>query len=145
MSCGGLPWRFHEGKLQVLLIEQFSGTNRWGIPKGHMHDGETFEQCALREIHEEAGIDVILGQRLPDVGTAFRDEDKTVMTWLAQPVGSDVPRHDDPNSEVADARWFDVGALPFIHVYQQPLVARAVKMLTEAIDDVNAAIERIKR
>jgi len=128
-SCGGLPVRRREGKVEVLLIKQFAHKDSWGIPKGHMHEGETQEQCAIREIREEAGVEVKLGQRLPDVGTVFRDEDKTVVSWLTEVVGSDEPRHDDPDSEVADARWFDINALPTLHVYQRPLIAAAVDIL----------------
>ena len=94
-----------------------------------MHDGETYEQCALREILEESGVKVRLLERLPDVGTTFRDEEKTVISWLAEPTGNEEPHHDDPDSEVADARWFGIDALPIIHVYQRPLIATAVGVL----------------
>jgi hypothetical protein len=29
---------------------------RWDLPKGHMEEGETSEECALREVTEECGI-----------------------------------------------------------------------------------------
>jgi 8-oxo-dGTP pyrophosphatase MutT (NUDIX family) len=135
-SCGGLPWRLREGKLEVLLIKQFAHKDSWGIPKGHMHEGETAEQCALREVREEAGVEIVLGPRLPDVGTAFRDEDKTVVSWLGRPVGSEEPRHDDPDSEVADARWFNVDGLPPIHLYQRPLIAAAIDILSKTLERV---------
>jgi 8-oxo-dGTP pyrophosphatase MutT (NUDIX family) len=129
VSCGGLPVRRRGGRIEILLIKQFAHKDSWGIPKGHMHEGETHEQTALREIREEAGIEVRLLQRLPDVGTTFHDEDKTVISWLAEPVGSDKPCHDDPDSEVADARWFGIDVLPVVHVYQRPLIAAAVDVL----------------
>ena len=30
---------------------------RWDLPKGHVDDGETNMECALRELHEETGIE----------------------------------------------------------------------------------------
>jgi 8-oxo-dGTP diphosphatase len=128
-SCGGLPARRRNGRIEVLLIKQFAHKDSWGIPKGHQHEGEALEDCAKREIREEAGVQVTLGQRLPDVGTVFRDEDKTVVSWLCTVVGNEEPRHDDPDSEVADARWFRIDELPTIHVYQRPLIAAAVDIL----------------
>lgn len=130
VSCGGLPVRKRpDGKHEVLLIKQFAHKDSWGIPKGHMHEGETQEACAMREVREESGVAVTLGQRLPDVGTVFRNEDKTVVSWLCTVVGSEEPRHDDPDSEVADARWFHIDALPTLHVYQRPLIAAAIDLL----------------
>ncbi len=32
---------------------------RWDLPKGHREDGESFEQCAAREVCEECGLDAV--------------------------------------------------------------------------------------
>ncbi len=129
-SCGGVIWRQREGSLELLLIKQFANKDRWGIPKGHQHRGETLTECALREIREETGVEVTLGERLVDVGTVYRDEDKTVVSYLSQPVNPHAePSATGPDSEVADARWFPVSALPEIHIYQRPLITAAVERL----------------
>jgi|SRR5579871_1040403 len=129
-SCGGLPVRKRaDGKFEILLIKQFAHKDSWGIPKGHQHEKESLEECAKREVREEAGVMVELGQRLPNVGVTMRGEDKTVISWLCTVVGSEEPRHDDPDSEVADARWFHIDALPTIHQYQRPLIAAAIDLL----------------
>ena len=137
-SCGGVIWRSKGGKLEVLLVKQFANKERWGIPKGHVNSGETLEQCAVREIREEAGVNTVLGVRLPDVAVTYKNEDKTVVSWTATCVGNDVPKHDDPDSEVADARWFDVAELPEIIVYQRPLLSRAVSLLFDTLENGNA-------
>lgn len=130
-SCGAVAWHVNEGQLELLLIKQFKHKDSWGIPKGHMNEGESFEECALREVREETGVAVKLGRRLPDCGTYFKNEDKTVVSYLATPVGSHEPAHDDPDNEVADARWINVDNLPKIHVYQQPLIVKAIELLRE--------------
>lgn len=129
-SCGGVIWRSVGGQFELLLVKQFANKERWGIPKGHVHKGESLEECAIREVREEAGVQISLGPRLPDVAVTYKNEDKTVVSWLSTCVGNDEPRHDDPDSEVADARWFNITALPELIVYQRPLVAAAVEMLT---------------
>jgi 8-oxo-dGTP pyrophosphatase MutT (NUDIX family) len=128
-SCGGVVWRVRDGRYELLLVKQFANSNRWGVPKGHQHEGESLEQTAKREIREEAGVEVELSERLQDTFIAYGDEDKTVCVWLAHVVGNDEPRHDDPDSEVADARWFPIDSLPDIMVYQRPLIASAVNVL----------------
>lgn len=129
-SCGAVTWRLVDGKVEVLLIKQFAHKDRWGIPKGHTNEGETLEACAVREVKEEAGVDVALELRLPDCFVSNKVEDKTVVSWLAKPVGSHDPNHNDPDSEVADARWFPVDALPEIMMYQRELLTAAVDLLT---------------
>lgn len=129
-SCGAVVWRINEGKLELLLIKQFAHKDSWGIPKGHVHEGESLEECALREVREETGVNVKLGTRLPDCTANLKNENKTVVSFLAVPVGSHEPLHDDPDSEVADARWIPVDALPKLVVYQQSLLATAIEALT---------------
>lgn len=48
---------FYRGKqIEYLLLH----STYWGFPKGHIESGEDERQTALREIHEEAGLAVIL-------------------------------------------------------------------------------------
>ena len=68
-----------------------------------------------------------LGERLADVVAKTRDEKKLVVTDLARVVGPDEPMHNDPDSEVADARWFDVEALPDMIAYQRPVIAEGIQ------------------
>ena len=45
----------HNPKQNKILIVQSRG-NLWGFHKGSFNTGETFEECALRELTEETGI-----------------------------------------------------------------------------------------
>jgi len=54
-TAGGIVFRRTKAsKLQILLIQD--AKDRWTIPKGHIEEGETAQETALREIGEEAGI-----------------------------------------------------------------------------------------
>lgn len=53
-TAGGVIFRRHHGKIQILLIQD--AKKRWTIPKGHIEEGETAKQTAEREIGEEAGL-----------------------------------------------------------------------------------------
>lgn len=50
---------------QFLLIQE-GGTARglWGLAGGHLNEGETLEQGAIREAREEAGVDIELEEKL---------------------------------------------------------------------------------
>lgn len=51
-GCGVLVLR-DEPEPSFLLMKH---ARRWDLPKGHLDDGETDEECALRELREETGI-----------------------------------------------------------------------------------------
>lgn len=37
----------------------------WDMPKGHVEEGETLEQCALREVQEETGLEhLVIGEKI---------------------------------------------------------------------------------
>lgn len=135
-SCGALVWRIAEEKLQFLLIKQFAHKDSWGVPKGHIDEGETIEQCAVREVKEETGIDIALGARLQNVVVPLKKEIKTVVTFLAQQVGDASPKVDDPDCEVVDVKWFATDRLPTIHFYQRELIDSALDMLTKHLKHV---------
>ena len=66
-SCGAVVFTRINNEITYLLIQNLGGT--YGFPKGHVEQGETEEQTALREIFEEVGLRVEL---YPD----FRREDE---------------------------------------------------------------------
>jgi bis(5'-nucleosidyl)-tetraphosphatase len=43
------------------------------LPKGHLELGESPEQAALREVEEETGVHVVLGERLGETRYVFTD------------------------------------------------------------------------
>lgn len=55
VQYAALPWRRHQGVLQILLITT-RGTRRWIVPKGWPEAELSPPQCAAREALEEAGV-----------------------------------------------------------------------------------------
>ncbi len=55
-SCGVVLYRRTANEIEYLLLKQAGDT--WSVPKGHMEQGETEVETALREVWEEAGIKV---------------------------------------------------------------------------------------
>ena len=54
-TAGGVIYRFSKaGGLEILLVADHF--DRWTIPKGHIEEGETAQEAAIREIGEEAGV-----------------------------------------------------------------------------------------
>lgn len=54
-TSGGIIFRHgKKGNIEILLIQD--AKDRWTIPKGHIEEGETAQETAVREIGEEAGL-----------------------------------------------------------------------------------------
>lgn len=74
----------------------------WSLPKGKLDPGETFEQAAVREVHEEAGLRVELGEELTEVRYEdHKGRPKLVRYWLMHVVDGEFAQND----EVDELRW----------------------------------------
>ncbi len=93
-----------------LLLVHHEEADRWVLPGGCGHRGETFRETARRELREEAGIEATYD------GLALRS-DVTLRcgpteTWGVLPAFAAEAKTtdltvDDPDGEISDARWFD--------------------------------------
>jgi 8-oxo-dGTP diphosphatase len=98
-AAGGLVVRDGE----ILLVHR-PRYDDWTFPKGKAEDGETDEDCALREVLEETGLQCRLGA---EAGVTeyvdSKDRPKRVRWWLMEPVQGDFVAND----EVDEVRWVE--------------------------------------
>ncbi len=74
----------------------------WSLPKGKAEPDESDEACALREIEEETGLRVELGEELAT--TRYIDSKgrpKRVRWWRMTPLSGEFT----PSDEVDELRW----------------------------------------
>lgn len=77
---------------KVLMEREISrnGDRFWAFPKGHMEDGETEEETAIREVKEEVGLDVKIIDKKSIDNNYFLHNGKVlkrVIQFIAKPVG----------------------------------------------------------
>ena len=59
-QSAAIPFRWHEGRVEVLLITSSSG-KRWIIPKGIVEKDLSPAESAAQEAIEEAGVEGVVG------------------------------------------------------------------------------------
>ncbi len=102
-AAGGVPCRTTtDGTLEVLLVHR-AQYDDWTIPKGKVEPGETDEECAVREVEEEAGLRCRLGSELPTIRWNDRfGRPKVARYWRMElEVGSSA----SPQHEVDEVAW----------------------------------------
>ncbi|WP_298989075.1 NUDIX domain-containing protein [uncultured Pseudokineococcus sp.] len=109
-AAGALVWRLRSGRLQVALVHR-PAYDDWSFPKGKLDPGESAVGAAVREVAEETGLRVVLGQPLPAaryvLGGSGDRVVKHVAYWAAPAPAGGLPRPPRPR-EVDRTEWVDV-------------------------------------
>ena len=137
VSAGGVVCRWdRQEALEVVLCGRRS-PSVWALPKGTPEDGETLEETALREVHEETGLEV---QLLEPIGTTeywFAEGvggplyHKKVHFYLMAATGGSMSLHDPEFDEV---HWFpeDQALKAMTHQNEAKIVRKALLLLRRA-------------
>jgi ADP-ribose pyrophosphatase YjhB (NUDIX family) len=119
---------------RVLLIRRGQPPllGEWSLPGGILECGETLREGTLREVREETGLVVEVGEMLGVYERVIRSEDARVryhyvlIDFLCRPVAGELKAA----SDAADAEWFSREELP------------ALKLAYDANDVVRKGLER---
>jgi 8-oxo-dGTP diphosphatase len=119
-AAGGVVVR--DGRVAVVHRPKYDD---WSLPKGKLHAGERWEDAALREVHEETGLECELGEELaPTRYRDPRDRPKVVRYWRMTPRAGAFT----PNAEVDQLRWEarDDALALLTHAHDRELVSSAL-------------------
>ena len=102
-AAGGVVTRAAAGGSLEYLVVHRPRYDDWSLPKGKVEPGESLPDTARREVAEEAGVLVELGDALPTSTYADRHgRPKTVHYWRMTVVGTTTW---EPGEEVDETRW----------------------------------------
>ena len=111
IGVGVLLWRDR----QLLLGERVmpDGSQRWQFPGGHIEPGESVSGCALRELHEETGIEMSSPVQVAFTDKPFRVSGRRYITLF---VSGQCPQGVDAENREPDKcrgwQWFHYDRLP---------------------------------
>ncbi|MBW3015595.1 NUDIX domain-containing protein [Candidatus Woesearchaeota archaeon] len=126
-SCSAIIYKRDDNKIKYLLVKhEKQGGGHWSFPKGHVEEGETEEQTALREIKEETGLEpfIVVGFRKTiSYIDHIKNEDKTVVFFLARSDSTDSKCLDG----IADTKWlsFELALETLSHDQAKELLRKA--------------------
>ena len=105
----------------------------WSLPKGHIEEGETPEQAAIREVAEETGITSSITKSLGIIDFWFmaggKRIHKTVHHFMFTEVGGTLAAQE---SEVDEVSWFPLEEIVERLAYpdEKKLIARSAEITT---------------
>lgn len=128
-SAGGVLVRRTRGQVMVAAIRpQGRSETVWALPKGLVGPGESTEEAALREVHEETGVEGRSLGKLGDIRYVYTRRwgerpgervFKVVSFFLVRAVrgrlGDIAP---EMSVEVAEARWLPLDEAPRLLAYK---------------------------
>ena len=105
-SCGGIIFYKTKQNTKILLVKNNNG-RYWSFPKGHIEDGETEQETAIREIKEETGLDVTLVNNFREISEycPFGKIRKRVVFFLARAFTDNVKIQEE---EIDSYIWVDL-------------------------------------
>ena len=131
LAVDAVVFGVREQSLHVLLIRRKIPPHqgRWALPGGFVLDGESLEQAVQRELHEETNVSIHYLEQLYTFGDPGRDPRFRVVSVsyfaLVPPDQFSIAGATD----AAEARWYDVKALPKLAFDHRDIVSYAVERL----------------
>jgi diadenosine hexaphosphate hydrolase (ATP-forming) len=95
-----------DGRVLLVKTRNLKGELLWTFPKGHVEEGETVREAALREVEEETGYRCRITKPICTARYRFQREGRTIhkrVQWFWMEAGSRLGKPD--GAEIAAVRW----------------------------------------
>ena len=119
-----------EGVSILLIKRRFEPFQKsWALPGGLVHNDESLEQAAHRELQEEAGIDVDYLEQLYTFGKPGRDPRNRVISVAYFGLVKPELYHVTAQTDAEDVGWFNIKKLPRLAFDHKKILESALKRL----------------
>jgi 8-oxo-dGTP diphosphatase len=129
-------------KLHLLLIKRLAKPyeHRYALPGGFVHEDESLDVAAIRELREETGVDKVYLEQLYTFGDLKRDPRGRVVTVAYYAL---VPHEQSlqAGTDASDAAWFPLDDLPSLAFDHRKIADYAHQRLRNKLDYTNVGFE----
>ena len=141
-----LKWRFIE-KFQIItagggLIR--NGANeilmifrrgKWDLPKGKIDDGETIEECAVREVQEETGLsEISILDKLTVTYHTYSEKNKFILKeshWFIMNYHGFETAIPQLEEQITEIRWVSVESMKPYFENTYPIIQEIIEQFTQ--------------
>ena len=116
VDCVVFGLDLEEAELKVLLVRRKGDTfqGRWALPGGFIHEDESLEDAARRELKEESGLTNVYLEQLYTFGKPRRDPRERVISVAYFALVKSRGANLKADTDVSDAAWFPASKLPHV-------------------------------
>ena len=100
------------GDLLLVRRGQAPAAGQWSVPGGRVEGGETMAQATAREVVEETGVTVVVGEPIGWVERIGQDHHHVIVDFRATAVEPGAPLR--PGDDATEAAWVPLGEVPEI-------------------------------
>lgn len=92
---------------KILMVQEANEKyyGQWNFPAGHVDEGESIMEGAIREVKEETGCDVKLTGLLP-IKTVYQTDIPTLIVEFTAEIINENIKFD--KNEILDVKWIDI-------------------------------------
>lgn len=127
--------RDEDGTMFAAFVHDIFG--HWTLSKGHIEEGEDYEEGTARKIKEELGLTVTIKERIGENEYIANDPElikkrKHVVYFLAEAVFEDIKLAADKGG-LDDAQWFKLADIVDLNFYDDilPVITSAITILAQ--------------
>jgi ADP-ribose pyrophosphatase YjhB (NUDIX family) len=123
---------------QILLIFR---RGKWDLPKGKLDDGESIEECAVREVEEETGLkNVQLGELIDITTHVYTEKAKDIVKqthWFAMKVDGEQQLVPQTEEDIMEIKWVKENELSGYLSNTYPNIVTIVEKYFDQYNQVN--------
>lgn len=112
---------------QVLTMQyNYGGQEVYNLPGGNLELGEHISDALAREMHEELGIEVSVGEMILVGEVYFEDRKKhTLHLLFAGKITAGIPKINPKETSALAIKWLDIDDLEKVNLY--PNISKQIK------------------